>query len=212
MDEEKNYVANLSMMHIDALKELGNIGSGNAATALSSMLNTKVDMNIPSVKILDIQEIANVIGGAGNQAAGIKFTLYEDFSGMMMFVMEKQFAQVVLNILMNKNRDSFDKFEELGEMDMSAIKEVGNIIVSSYINAIARMTNMKIALSPPDIYIDTAKNLFNIPAIGIDKYGEKILFIQDGFINGQGKVTSYFLLIPEIKSLKKIFQAFGMDI
>jgi len=208
MDKEKDYIANLSMMHIDVLREIGNVGSGNAASALSSMLNTKVDMSIPMVKILDIEELANTIGGPENQVVGILFTLHEEFEGMIMFITEKQFAHLVLNILMGKN---FDSFEDLGEMDISAIKEVGNIMVSAYMNAISQMTKMKIALSPPGIAIDMVGALLNVPAVEIEKFGDKALFIQDGFINGQDRVTSYLLLIPEVGYLKKIFQNLGLD-
>ena len=208
-NDEKGYISNLSDMHFDVLREIGNVGSGNAATSLSAMLNTQVDMNIPTVKILDVEELAETIGGPENQVVGILFSLHEDFEGMMMFITEKQFAHLVLNILMNKN---FESFEDLGEMDISAIKEVGNIMVSAYMGAIAQMTNFRIALSPPSIAIDMVGALLNVPAVEIEKYGDKALFIQDGFINGSEQVTSYLLLIPEIGYLKKIFQVFGMDV
>ena len=196
-------------MHIDVLREIGNIGSGNAATSLAAMLGARVDMNIPKVEILNVEELANTVGGPETQVVGILFSLHEDFEGMMMFLTEKRFAHLVLNVLMDKQ---FDKFEDLGEMDISALKEVGNIMVSAYVGAISQMTNMKIALSPPSIAIDMVGALLNVPAVEIEKYGDKALFIQDGFINGSEQVTSYLLLIPEIGYLKKIFQVFGMDV
>jgi len=208
MEEERDYIANLSGLHLDVLKEIGNIGSGNAATSLSAMLSTPVDMNVPTVKILDINELANTLGGPENQVVGILFNLSKDFEGMMMFITEKQFAHLVLNVLMNKN---FEKFEDLEEMDISAIKEVGNIMVSAYVRAISEMTNMNIALSPPGIAIDMVGALLNVPAVEIEKYGDKALFIQDGFINNTNQVTSYLLLIPEVGYLKKIFQIFGLE-
>ncbi|MCL2773757.1 MAG: chemotaxis protein CheC [Oscillospiraceae bacterium] len=208
MADDKQYISNLDAIHIDVLREIGNIGSGNAASSLSMMLNTRVDMNVPTVKILDIEELAETLGGPEKQVVGILFTLHEDFEGMMMFITEKQFAHLVLNVLMGKN---FDKFEDLGEMDISAIKEVGNIMVGAYIGAIAQMTNMKIALSPPSIAIDMVGALLNVPAVEIEKYGDKALFIQDGFINGNNQVTSYLLLIPEVGYLKKIFQILGLE-
>ena len=208
MADEKDYVSNLDAMHLDVLREIGNIGSGSAASSLSMMLSTRVDMNIPTVKILDIDELANTIGGPEKQVVGILFSLEDDFQGMMLFITEKQFAHLVLNVLMGKN---FDSFEDLGEMDISAIKEVGNIMVGAYIGAISQMTNMKIGLSPPSIAIDMVGALLNVPAVEIEKYGDKALFIQDGFINDQNKVTSYMLLIPEVGYLKKIFQILGME-
>ena len=208
MNDEK-YIANLSAMHIDVLREIGNIGSGNAAASLASMLNTTVAMNVPTVKILDVEELADIVGGPETQVVGILFSLQEDFQGMMMFITQKQFAHLVLNVLMGKN---FDKFEDLSEFDLSAIQEVGNIMVSSYMGAISQMTNFKIALSPPNLAIDMAGALLIVPAVEIEKYGDKALFIQDGFINGDNHLTSYLLLIPEIGYLKKLFQVFGMDV
>lgn len=207
-EEDYHYVDSLTDMHIDVLKEIGNIGSGNAASALSSMLDRKVDMNLPNVKILNIQELAEILGGPENQVVGILFTLSDQFQGMMMFITEKQFAHLVLNVLMNKH---FEKFEDLNDMDISAIKEVGNIMVSSYMGAISTLTNMRIALSPPSIAIDMVGALLNVPAVEIEKYGDKALFIQDGFIDGTNQVTSYLLLIPEVGYLRKIFQVLGMD-
>jgi len=206
--EEKGYVASLSEMHLSVLKEIGNIGSGNAATSLSEMLNTPVGMNTPTVKILDIAELADMLGGPENQVVGILFSLHNDFEGMMMFITEKQFAHLVLNVLMDKH---FDSFEDLGEMDISAIQEVGNIMVSAYMRAISQMTNMSIGLSPPGIAIDMVGALLNVPAVEIEKYGDKALFIQDGFINNDNQVTSYLLLIPEVGYLKKIFQILGLE-
>ncbi|MCL2096328.1 MAG: chemotaxis protein CheC [Oscillospiraceae bacterium] len=208
-NQERGYIESLTDMHFDVLREIGNIGSGNAASSLAAMLNTQVDMNIPTVKILDVEELAVTIGGPETQVVGILFTLHEEFEGMMMFITQKQFAHLVLNVLMNRQ---FDKFEDLGEMDISAIKEVGNIMVSAYMGAISQMTNFKIALSPPSIAIDMAGALLNVPAVEIEKYGDKALFIQDGFINGENQVTSYLILIPEVGYLKKLFQVFGMDV
>lgn len=205
---EQRCIESLSPMHLDVLREIGNIGSGNAATSLAGMLNAPVNMNVPIVEILDINRLAGKLGGPENQVVGILFTLSRDFEGMMMFITQKQFAHLVLNVLMDKH---FDSFEELGEMDISAIKEVGNIIVSSYMGAISTMTNLNIGLSVPEISIDMVGALLNVPAVEMEKYGDKALFIQDGFINESEQVTSYLLLIPEIGYLKKIFQILGLE-
>lgn len=203
-----NYISNLNEMHIDVLREIGNIGSGNAAKALASMLNRRVDINVPSVQIMDMQELAELLGGPENQVVGILFTLHGEFQGMMMFLTEKQFAHMVLNVLLNKN---FEKFEDLGEMDLSAIKEVGNIMVSAYMGAISTLTNMTIGLSPPSISIDMVGAMLNVPAVEVEKFGDKALFIQDGFIDGSHKVESYLLMIPEVGYLKKVFKTLGLE-
>ncbi|MCL2099957.1 MAG: chemotaxis protein CheC [Oscillospiraceae bacterium] len=209
MESKKGYVAGLSEIQLSVLEEIGNIGSGNAASALSKMLNTPVGMHVPKVRILDITELSDILGGPENQVVGILFNLHNDFEGMMMFITEKKFAHLVLNVLMDKH---FDSFEDLGEMDISAIQEVGNIMVSAYMRAIAQMTNMSIGLSPPGIAIDMVGALLNVPAVEIEKYGDKALFIQDGFINNNDNVTSYLLLIPEVGYLQKVFKILGLEI
>jgi len=202
-------VSSLSNFHIDVLREVGNIGSGNAASSLAQMIDRPVDMNVPTVEVLDINKLANLLGGPENQVVGILFSLGYDFEGMMMFITEKQFAHLVLNVLMGKE---FSCFEELDEIDISAIQEVGNIMVGSYIQAISQMTGLAINLTPPSIAIDMVGALLNVPAVEVEKYGDKALFIQDGFIDGSKQVTSYLLLIPEVGYLKKLFEKLGLDI
>jgi len=209
INKEAGYVESLSDMHFDVLREIGNIGSGNAISSLSAMLNTPISMEIPVVKILDMEELAETLGGPETQVVGILFTLHEDFQGMIMFITPKQFAHLVLNVLMDKH---FESFEELGEMDISAIQEVANIMVSAYMGAISQMTNFKIALSPPSIAIDMVAALLNVPAVEVEKYGDKALFIRDVYINRGTEVDSCLILIPEAGYLKKLFNVFGMDV
>lgn len=205
MDEN---MMNLNEMHIDVLREIGNIGSGNAAQALAAMLNRRVDMDLPTVKILDFEELAAMVGGPETQVVGILFTTHDEFQGMMMFLTEKKFAHLVLNVLMNKN---FESYEDLNEMDISAIEEVGNIMVSAYMRAISTLTGLRIGLSSPAIAIDMVGALLNIPAVEVEKFGDQALFIQGGFIDESNKVESYLLLIPEVGYLKKIFQILGLE-
>jgi len=207
--EEENYFAELDALRIDALREIGNIGAGNAATALAAMLNIRVDMNVPEVKVLNVGELADNVGGPENQVVGIIFSLRGDFKGLMMFITEEKFAHLVLNVLMKKQ---FDRYEEFGEIELSALKEVANIMVSSYVMAISKMTNMKISVSPPGISVDMAGALLNVPAVEMEKYGDKALFVRNGFFNGDNRVTSYLMLIPEAGYVNKIFQGLGMGL
>ena len=114
----------LNEMQFDALKEIGNIGSGHAASALSSMLDRPIDMNVPQINILDYNEVVNNLGGPENVLAGILMSLTGDVSGMIMFLIHKPFVKILLSNLLGMDiEDNFD----LDEMSQSAIKEVGNI-------------------------------------------------------------------------------------
>lgn len=204
----ENY-ENLNALQIDVLREIGNIGAGNAATTLSMMLSRKVDMTVPHVKIVDIQEIANTLGGPENQVVGILFTLSENIEGMMMFILEQKFAHLIINQLMGRNLESFSDFEE---MDLSALKEIGNIMAGSYVNAIGGLTNLVINISVPSIAIDMAGAILSVPAIQFGKVGDKVLFIEEEFIGDGENVNSYLILIPEMESLNKILEILGVKV
>ena len=167
---------NLSDLQIDVLREIGNIGAGNAATALSCMLSERVDMAVPIVKMIDITEMANILGGPENQVVGILFTLSEDIEGMMMFILEKQFAHLIIKLLMGRDLNTFEDFEE---MDLSALQEIGNIMAGSYVNAIAALTSLKIKISIPDMAIDMVGAILSVPAIKFGAVGDKVMFIRE---------------------------------
>jgi len=198
---------NLSDLQIDVLREIGNIGAGNAATALSQMLAERVEMSVPKVTMVDIAEMSGILGGPENQVVGILFTLSGEIEGMMMFILEKQFAHLILKYLMGRD---LENFEDLGQLDISALQEIGNIMAGSYVNAIASLTNLKIKLSVPDMAIDMVGAILSVPAIKFGAVGDKVMFIEGEYSGGGENVNSYLLLIPEIDSLDKILSVLGM--
>ena len=157
-------VGNLNHFMIDILKELGNIGAGNAATALASMISKKVNMDVPNVRILEFKEVAEVLGGEENLIVGIYFELTEDVVGNMMFALDMDSAINLTNMLFNRERND----RQLDEMDISAISEVGNILASSYANSLSSLTGLKIFISVPSISIDMAGAILSVPAIHMD--------------------------------------------
>ncbi len=194
-------------VQMDLLKEIGNIGAGNAATTLSQMLSKRVDMTVPRVRFLEYGEIANLLGGPENQIVGILLKLSEGVDGMMMFLMEESFAHTALNVLMGKDLKSFD---DVTEMDLSALQEIGNIMAGSYVGALAGLTNMYINISPPEVSLDMAGAILSVPAIEFAKVGDKVLFIEEEFVDSTGLIKSFVLLIPEMHSLEKIMAMFGI--
>lgn len=194
-------------VQMDLLKEIGNIGAGNAATTLSQMLAKRVDMTVPRVRFLDYNEIANILGGPENQIVGILLKLSDGIDGMMMFLMEESFAHTALNVLMGTELKSF---EDVTPMELSALQEIGNIMAGSYVGALAGLTNMCINISPPEVSLDMAGAILSVPAIEFAKVGDKVLFIEEEFIDSTGLIKSFVLLIPEMHSLEKIMSMFGI--
>ena len=201
---------NLNELHIDVLREIGNIGSGNAATALSTMLDRKVDISVPVVRILDYATVTEELGGPEEILAGLLLSLCGDVTGMFMFLLHKNFAHMIINTLVGMDLDSIG---ELDEYSSSAICEVGNIMAASYVNAIASLTGLVIDISPPDICVDMVGAILSVPAIYFANIGDKIIFIQDEIDRQEddARSSSHILMIPEADSLAKIMERLGIE-
>lgn len=191
----------------DVLREIGNIGGGNAATALSSILTGRVDMSLPELRIIDVNEIVMLLGGPEREIVGILVPMADDVKGMLLFLLDKEFTHMLINVLLGRQIDSF---ENIDEMDMSALKEIGNILAGSYINAICSLTGLKIKLLPPDIAIDMAGAILNYPAAQFGAMGDKVLYIEEKFSSGKDSIKSHLLIMPELDSLKIMFDSLGV--
>ncbi len=194
--------------YFDVLKEIGNIGAGNATTAISNMLSIKVNMDVPKVEFLTFQELPTAIGAEEETVVGIYLEVESDISGSMMFLLKMDSARYLVNRLMGRT-DGYA--EEFNEMDMSAIKEIGNIISGSYLSALSTMTNMVITSSIPYLAIDMAAAILSVPAIQFGQYGDNALLIQTEF-GDEVKIQGFFILMPDVESYDKILTSLGITL
>ncbi|MFA5657797.1 MAG: chemotaxis protein CheC [Oscillospiraceae bacterium] len=199
----------LNAMHMDVLKEIGNIGSGSAASALSTLLNAFVDISVPSVKCLDFDETINFIGGAEELVIGLMIRFTGEISGIIMYILKKEFFQKVINAFYPKE---IDDLTQLDDMDRSAVSEVGNIMAGSYVNAISSLSGLTIDISVPAICIDYAGAILSVPAVEYASLGDKVLFIDDNFKIESEDIKSNMILIPEMDSLTILFSKLGIEI
>lgn len=199
-------------MHFDILREMGNIGSGTATSALSKLLNHKVDMQVPSVKIVDFSNIADSVGGAGALVVGILVSISGEVNGMMMFLVNTNSARRLLNIIMG----SIDIDTPIGELnfsqvEISALEEIGNILISSYLSSLAELTGIYLKPSIPYLSIDMANAILSVPAVEFGKVADKVLLIESIFGNiDEETVSGYFLLIPDMQSFATILKSLGV--
>lgn len=197
----------LNDLQFDVLKEIGNIGAGNATTALAKMLNTKIDMNVPRVEMVPFTELPDTFGSPEEVLAGILVQLDGDIKGMMMFLAKEESAHTLVNSLMGGMGAAGDG--TFSEMELSALSEIGNIIIGAYLSAMSNLTNLKIASSVPYISIDMAGALLSVPAIEFGKLGDKVLLIETQF-GELDLVNGYFLMVPELESYDVILSSLGM--
>ncbi len=197
-----------SDMEFDVLKEISNIGAGNATTAISQMMGIKMNMEVPVIKFLEFKELAESIGGAENIVTGILFGLEMDIDGMMMFVMDCKSAQrVIANILQSDVAEGTD----FSEMGLSVLQELGNIIAGAYLSAISSLTNLTIAPTVPYLSVDMAGAILSVPAIEYGKVSDKALLIRSEFGDETTTVDGYFILVPTLEAFEKIFKSLGLS-
>ena len=182
-----------------------NIGAGNAMTALAQLLNCKVDMQVPQVRLLEFKDVGSLIGGEEQIMAGIYLAVSGDITGSIMFLLDQESAKHLACKLMGMEMTE----GEFGEMELSALMEIGNIITGAYLNSLAAITNLKIVPSPPAICIDMAGAILSVPAIEFGTIGDRILLIQSQFMD-EIELDGYFIMVPDIESYGKILSSLGM--
>ena len=195
--------SNLNTMQMDALKEVGNIGAGNAATALSQMVNSKIDMTVPSVNIIPFDDVFAKIGGE-DVVVGVIVRVLGDTPGNILFIFEKSVALELINQLTGIHE------EEIGEMGNSVLCEIGNIISSSYMNAIAKFTNLVITASVPAVTYDMLGAILSTTFIESGQYDDSVLDIETMFLQDDTEIGGHFYYIPMPGSLEKILIALGI--
>ena len=192
--------------YYDDLKELGNIGAGNAMTALSQMLQCKVDMKVPQVRLLEFSEVGDMMGGEEQIMVGVFLGVDGDITGSMMFMVEEESARHLIQKITMGMLPPGAEFEEMG---LSAMKEIGNIITGAYLNSLSTLTNLKIIPTPPALTVDMAGAILSVPAIQFGIFGDNILLIQSQFYD-EIELDGYFILIPDLESYAKILGALGI--
>ena len=180
----------------DVLAEIGNIGAGNATTAVADMLGLRIDMSVPQVQFLPVEEIGTSIGAEDEVIVG------------MMFLMDMESAHHIVNRLMMRPDDYMEDFDE---MDLSAVKEVGNIIAGSYLSALSGLTGLTITPTVPFVAVDMAAAILSVPAIQFGMFGDNALMIKTEF-SDELQINGYFILMPEEESYEKILSSLGLPL
>lgn len=196
----------VSTTYFDVLKEIGNIGAGNATTALANMLQSKVDMKVPNVMVVEFKDVGALLGGEEQEMAGAYLGVEGDITGSILFLTKKEAALGVAKKLLGEYCG-----DELGEMECSAVKEVSNIITGSYLNALATLTGLTIYPSVPDLCVDMAGAILSVPAIQFGIMGDKILLIESQ-LTDDIEMDGYFIMVPDMESYEKILSSLGIPV
>lgn len=196
--------ADLDEISRDILKEIGNIGTGNAVTVLSQMLMHPVDIAVPDLKILKYQEVCSLLDSADELQTGIMVGVGGEMEGMFLFLLSETFTMMVLNKILGEEER---EFLNPGEMERSLICELGNIMCGSYINALASVMDLKLEVSVPDVCIDMGGAILSVPLSRFLRVSDDILMIDNLFHLGGESFLGRILFIPEPDSLDMMLRS-----
>jgi chemotaxis protein CheC len=198
----------LADFQMDVLKEVGNIGAGHAATALSTLLDKPIDMLVPKVRMLPFEEICESVGGAETVVLAIFLRVEGDAPGNMFFILNLDAAKNILRDLIGLN---IEDQEEYSELELSALNEIGNILAGSYLSSLADFTNLNMQPTVPALAMDMAGAILSYGLLQFGQMGDQALLIDTKFLEGENEVQGHFFLIPDPESFGKIFSALGVD-
>lgn len=200
-------ILKLSTLQLDALREIGNVGAGNSATALSQIINRRIDMTVPQVAIMPLGDVPDVVGGPDAMVAGVYLRVFGPAPGSILFLLPRDSAFYLVDMLMGREQ-GYTK--SLTSMDESALMEIGNILAGAYLNALSYFTNLTLLPSIPALAMDMAGAILSVILIQLGQMGDHALVIETEFTTEFDGVKGHFFLIPDPGSLNTILAAIGV--
>lgn len=200
-------VLNITRLELDALREVGNIGSGNAATALAQFLNRKIDMAVPNASIMELNDIPNLVGGANKAVLGIFLKIMGEIDGRFLLMFPEETAVKMLKYLIPGCEVT--DMVHLGEMESSCMREIGNILAGAFLNALSVMTQTPMLNSLPSMNFDYAGAMIDNVVADMTAVSDKVLMIETSFIEEEDMRLHIFIL-PAPNSLKLLLKKIGV--
>lgn len=199
---------NLSANQLDALREIGNVGAGNSATALSQVINRRIDMNVPKVAMVPLEAVPDLVGGPDAVVVGIFLRVYGKAPSNILFLLPQKSAFYLVDTLMGKPHGQTRK---LDAMDESALMEIGNILSGAYLNAFFTFTKITMLPSIPALAMDMAGAILNVVLAQLGQMGDQALVIETEFLSEDDGINGQFFLVPDPGSLETIINAVGVE-
>ena len=198
----------MNLQELDVMKEISSIGTSHAATALSKLLQREIRISIPEINILGYEETVDRLGYIEELVTATLVRMSNQINGLMLFVFKMDLANAVLGKLIGKE---YESFEELDELAYSALEEVGNIIICSYVNAFTQLVGVEIDLSVPSSTVNMLGGVLTVPMAEYGYVTDKLMYINAEFIVDGKKLSDGLLMLPDIESLNRILEKLGIS-
>jgi chemotaxis protein CheC len=206
VDAMDDIYSNLTEIQIDTIREISNIGMGNAATALSQMVGCQVNITVPQATIIDIVDVASNLGGEDREVAASYVQVIGQVRGHLVMVYSIEHVHRLIELIIPGA--SFNILED--EMARSAVQEIGNILGSSFLRSLSEMTQLNILPTVPAVAVDYAGSIVSYVVANLYEITEKLVIVKTNFDVGGESVEGHCIFIPEPGSLRVILQSLGV--
>ena len=197
----------MNLLELDVMKEISSIGTSHAATALSKLLQKEIRITIPEVNILGYEDTINKIGYIEELVTATLVRMSNEVNGLMLFIFKLDLANAVLEKLIGRR---YEDFQEIDELAYSALEEIGNIIICSYVNAFTQLVKVEIDLSVPSSTVNMLGGILTVPIAEYGYVTDKLMYINAEFIMDGEKLSDGLLMLPDIESLNSILEKLGV--
>ena len=191
----------LSELQLDVLREIGNVGAGNSATALSRLIQRRIEMNVPHVALVPIEDVPEFVGGPELVVVGIFLRVYGKAPSNILFLIPQESAFALVDTLLGRERGDTHELDAM---------EIGNILAGSYLNAFYTFTGMSMLPSIPALAVDMAGAILNVVLVQLGEMGDHALLIETNFVAEDRSINGHFFLVPDPGSLGSIMNAVGV--
>ena len=199
--------------HLDVFKEIGNIGAGNAASALAGVLNRRISMTVPDASVVPFNNIVSIMEGPETLVAGMLIDISGDLNGYILLLLEMKDAMAMVSQALEVPvRDTTAIDFSLTDMECDTLTEITNIIVGSFLSAISSFTGLSVIPTVPQVAVDMLGAIISIATIEYGKVGDTVLFLKTQFNDLSGEIAGHFFLIPDYTSYKILIEALGLEV
>lgn len=198
----------LSPLQIDALREVGNIGAGNAAIALSQMVDKKVDLSVPKASLVELTRVPNLVGGPEVPVAGVYLRIEGDCAGSILLLLERESALSLASLMVSPDLAESDEMR----VKRSALQETGSILSGAYLNALSQLTDIFFKPSVPGFAMDMAGAIIDYVLVDLGASEDHVLVVETDFMVSGQKILGHLILFPDLGTLSTILTHLGVPL
>lgn len=200
-------LADLSELQLDALGEVGNIGAGHAATALSQLMGRPIGLTNPELELIPFGEVSRVVGGAEKLVGAVYSRLLGDIEGGVLFMAARDSSLAICDLMHSRPVGTAKSF---GRDEEALLSHVASILTAAYLAAVARLADLSVLPSTPSFALDMAGAILEVATTEIGMKAESALLLRTSFIDEETSVDAMLFFLPDPDSLDVILGRLGV--